>query len=133
MSEYTPSDNDILGSAGDHLYEYGMPDVNMNEPGNSPDELVDRWLAQHDAAVRADERRKPISIGKQNEPPVGTWVRDKHGTTSYRQMGGGWGQPGMMPLGRWEAMWDARGPYELCGPWGRALSENTNEQEGTKP
>lgn len=75
---------------------------------------------------------EPILIGKYNEPPVGTWVRDKFGATSCRQSGGGWGQPGIVPLGRWEAMWEARGPYELCGPWGRALSENTTEQEGIK-
>lgn len=58
------------------------------------------------------------AIGKYSEPPVGSWVRDKYGATSYRQKDG-WGQPGMMPYGKWEAMWDARGPYEICKPWGR--------------
>lgn len=62
-------------------------------------------------------------IGKYNEPPVGTWVKDRFGATTYRQEGGGWGQPGMMPLARWEAMWDARGPYTVCGPWGVPLVE----------
>lgn len=53
------------------------------------------------------------------EPPVGTWVRDRFGGTSMRQPGGGWGAPGTMPLGKWEAMWAARGPLVECAPWGR--------------
>lgn len=57
------------------------------------------------------------------EPPVGTWVKDRHGGTSYRQSGGGWGEPGIMPLGRWEAMWRARGPLIECGPWGREMGD----------
>ena len=81
-------------------------------------------------ASRNGEPAEPSAIGKHNEPPVGSWVRDKHGATSCRQEDG-WGQPGMMSFGRWEAMWDARGPYELCGPWGAAPSENTTEQGGT--
>lgn len=54
------------------------------------------------------------------EPPVGTWVRDRHGGLSMRQEGG-WGEPGIMPFGKWEAMWEARGPYVVCGPWGAPL------------
>lgn len=54
------------------------------------------------------------------EPPVGTWVRDRHGGLSMRQQDG-WGEPGIMPFGKWEAMWQARGPYEVCGPWGAPL------------
>lgn len=58
------------------------------------------------------------------EPPVGTWVKDKHGGTSLRYAEG-WGQPGTMPFGRWEAMWEARGPLVECGPWGRELNTKT--------
>lgn len=63
------------------------------------------------------------------EPPVGTWVKDRHGGTSYRQAGGGWGQPGVMPFGRWEAMWEARGPLVACGPWGADLPADSGETE----
>lgn len=52
------------------------------------------------------------------EPPVGTWVRDRFGSLSVRQKGGGWGAPGIMPFGVWEAMWAARGPLVECGPYG---------------
>jgi hypothetical protein len=60
------------------------------------------------------------------EPPVGTWMKDKYGGVTRRQhgnsaLGGGWGLPGMMPFGKWEAMWEARGPYVECGEWGRPL------------
>lgn len=58
-----------------------------------------------------------LPLSRDNEPPIGTWVRDRFGGTSMRQ-GDGWGNPGVMPFGRWQAMWDARGPYEICGPWG---------------
>lgn len=51
------------------------------------------------------------------EPPVGTWMRDRHGGIELRQKDG-WGVPSTMPYGRWEAMWRARGPYVPCGPWG---------------
>ena len=51
------------------------------------------------------------------EPPVGTWVRDRFGGVSMRQAEG-WGEPGMEPFGKWEAMWDARGPFTECGRWG---------------
>ncbi len=52
------------------------------------------------------------------EPPVGTWVRDRHGAVSMRHEGGGWAPPGFMTFGKWEAMWAARGPLVECGPWG---------------
>lgn len=61
------------------------------------------------------------------EPPVGTWVKDRHGGTSLRYAAG-WGEPGIMPFGRWEAMWLARGPLVECGPWGAPL-----ETEEAKP
>jgi hypothetical protein len=67
------------------------------------------------------------------EPPVGTWVKDRHGGTSYHQTPGGWGQPGIMPFGRWEAMWLARGPLEVCGPWGADLLEETCPWCGGEP
>ena len=52
------------------------------------------------------------------EPPVGTWVMDWNGSTSKRHPQGGWAPPGCAPLGRWEAMWLARGPLVECSPWG---------------
>lgn len=55
------------------------------------------------------------------EPPVGTWVRDRFGGVSHRGKGGGWGEPGLLYLAKWEPMWEARGPLVECGPWGRAL------------
>lgn len=56
------------------------------------------------------------------EPPVGTWVRDRFGGSTQRQSAG-WGQPGMMPFGKWEAMRSHRGPLVECGPWGRPLEQ----------
>jgi hypothetical protein len=58
------------------------------------------------------------------EPPVGTWMRDKFGGVTQRQTDG-WGQPGMMPFGKWEAMWEARGPYVECEPWGIGTGDKT--------
>lgn len=54
------------------------------------------------------------------EPPVGTWMKDRFGGVTQRQPSG-WGAPGIEPFGRWEAMWAARGPYVECGPWGADL------------
>lgn len=54
------------------------------------------------------------------EPPVGTWMKDRYGAVTYHQTGG-WAQPGFMPLGVWPKMWEARGPYVECGPWGAPL------------
>lgn len=54
------------------------------------------------------------------EPPVGTWMKDRFGGVTQRQEGG-WGAPGIMPFGKWEAMWSSRGPYVECGPWGADL------------
>lgn len=53
------------------------------------------------------------------EPPVGTWIKDRHGGTTMRQAGGGWGPPGFYPFANWNAMWKARGPLVVCGPYGR--------------
>lgn len=57
------------------------------------------------------------------EPTTGTWMKDRHGGTTMRQKGG-WGQPGFYPSGKWEAMWQARGPYVECGPWGAELERS---------
>jgi hypothetical protein len=51
------------------------------------------------------------------EPPVGTWVKDRHGTVSQRYEDG-WGEPGFYHFGKWEAMWVGRGPLVECAPWG---------------
>lgn len=54
------------------------------------------------------------------EPPVGTWVKDRHGGTHYRTDGGWAAAPsGFLPGGKWIAMWKARGPLVECGPYGR--------------
>lgn len=53
------------------------------------------------------------------EPPLGTWVRDRFGCLSYHQVPHGWGEPGISPLGEWEAMWKARGPLVECATWGQ--------------
>lgn len=53
MSEqFTPTTEEVLGMLGSYLYEYGAG-CDMNLPGNSPDEIVDRWLARRDAEVAA--------------------------------------------------------------------------------
>jgi hypothetical protein len=51
------------------------------------------------------------------EPPIGTWVRDRWGGVTKRH-DDGWGTPGSLYLGRWEEMWNARGPLVPCLPWG---------------
>ena len=50
--QYTPTTEEVLGMLGSHLEEYGA-DCDMNKPGNSTDEIVDRWLAERDAEVAA--------------------------------------------------------------------------------
>ncbi|MFE6967215.1 hypothetical protein ACFVAJ_19185 [Agromyces sp. NPDC057679] len=69
----------------------------------------------------------PAAISRSNEPPVGTWVMDRHGAATYRQESG-WGEPGFAPLGVWTSMWDARGPYVECGPWGMSLDPTATER-----
>lgn len=59
------------------------------------------------------------------EPPVATWVKDRHGALTMRHSNGGWAPPGCAPLGKWAAMWEARGPLIVTGPWGAALSGQT--------
>lgn len=66
------------------------------------------------------------------EPPVGTWMRDKYGALSLRQ-GDGWGLPGFWPFGKWEAMWEARGPYVECEPWGRSSIPVMTTPSGPPP
>ena len=63
-------------------------------------------------------------VSRENEPPAGSWVKDRFGAAHHRAVdGGNWGEPGMYYRASWEAMWDARGPLELCGPWGAPLSD----------
>ena len=52
------------------------------------------------------------------EPPVGTWVKDRHGGSTMRHRGGGWAPMGCEPYGVWNQMWAARGPLVVCGPFG---------------
>jgi len=61
------------------------------------------------------------------EPPVGTWMRDRFGGVTRRHASGGWAPPGCEPFGRWDAMWEARGPYVECGPWGAELTEEATK------
>ncbi len=61
------------------------------------------------------------ALSREQEPPIGTWVKDRHGGTTMRHENGRWAPPGSEPFAIWEAMWDARGPLVECGPWGRAL------------
>lgn len=57
------------------------------------------------------------------EPPMGTWVRDRFGGVAQRHEDAegniGWSTPGMYAFGKWDAMWQARGPLVECGPWGQ--------------
>lgn len=58
------------------------------------------------------------------EPPIGTWVKDRHGAVAVRTIDSegrdGWAPApsGFYAFGRWTSMWDARGPLVECGPWG---------------
>ena len=56
------------------------------------------------------------------EPPLGTWVRDRHGGVFQRRFDAdgndGWGLPGFASSGVWEEHWEAHGPLIECGPWG---------------
>lgn len=83
--------------------------------------IEETWMRAALEAVEDDLRGLPpvgTELSRENEPPVGTWVRDRFGAATMRQPEG-WGQPGVMPFGRWHAMWDARGPYTVCNPWGQ--------------
>lgn len=54
-----------------------------------------------------------------DEPPVGTWVKDRFGATHYRRHDGWAAAPtGFYAGGVWEMMWEARGPLVECAPWG---------------
>lgn len=59
-----------------------------------------------------------------SEPPIGTWVKDRHGGVSVRTIdrdgNDGWtiAPHGFYAFGRWDAMWRARGPLVECSPWG---------------
>ena len=60
------------------------------------------------------------------EPPVGTWVKDRHGAASLRHIDSegndGWAPaPNFMALAQWKAMWKKRGPLTECGPYGTEL------------
>lgn len=52
------------------------------------------------------------------EPPIGTWVKDRHGGVTQRHPNGDWAPRGCLPYAKWEPMWLARGPLIECGPWG---------------
>lgn len=59
-----------------------------------------------------------------SEPPIGTWVKDKYGAASVRCADGWAPAPsGFFACGRWEAMWEARGPLVECEPWGKQTPE----------
>jgi len=60
------------------------------------------------------------------EPPVGQWVIDSWGAISKRMAHGGWGLPGFMALGEWNAMLVARGPMEICAEWGSDRCKHPN-------
>lgn len=70
---------------------------------------------------QVDAARKAIPP----EPPVGTWVKDRFGGTHVRikdsdgNVGWSCSPTGFYAFGKWEAMWEARGPLVECGPWGR--------------
>ena len=90
---------------------------------------VEARQEQRKADREASEQYDPLSPPP--EPPVGTWVKDRHGGTSQRRQWTvengvqrtGWGQPGFEPFGKWRDMWAARGPLVECGPWGEDLPE----------
>ena len=73
-----------------------------------------------------------MELSRENEPPVGTWVKDRHGASHRRGASGGWGEPGFMDTGRWLDMWDARGPMVECGPWGRELPSPEEIQDALR-
>jgi hypothetical protein len=57
------------------------------------------------------------------EPPLGSWVRDRHGAVVTRHIdqdgNDGWSPgPGFLALAKWRSMWRARGPLTPCGPYG---------------
>lgn len=85
-------------------------------PGCTADDLAD--------ALAATAVKPP---GPPPEPPIGTWVRDRHGAATKRfTLDGqtGWAPPGCLPLAKWAPMWEARGPLVKCGPWGADLPED---------
>jgi hypothetical protein len=58
-----------------------------------------------------------------SEPPIGTWVRDRHGAVSVRNRDGWAPAPfGFYGAGQWAAMWQARGPLVECGPYGAEIA-----------
>jgi hypothetical protein len=65
------------------------------------------------------------------EPPIGTWVKDKQDAAHVRikDVDGrvGWASSvgSTYAFGKWEAMWEARGPLTVCGPYGADLPDPT--------
>lgn len=57
MSDYVPTTEEVEAMLSSYLHEYGIDGVNMNELGNSPDEIVDRWLAE----VRREAAEKALT------------------------------------------------------------------------
>lgn len=76
-----------------------------------------------------------MTWSRENEPPVGTWVIDRFGATHYRVKAGGWSSAptGFYAFGKWEAMWEHRGPLVECGPWGAPLEPQTGAQRSQEP
>lgn len=77
-----------------------------------------------DPVYRPDEGRAAGSPPP--EPPVGSWVKDRHGAAMLRHIDSdgndGWAPaPNFMALANWRAMWERRGPLVPCGPYGRDL------------
>ena len=66
-------------------------------------------------------------MGAPEQPPIGSWVKDCRGRASVRVVDSdgrdGWAPSphGFYACGKWEAMWEAWGPLELCGPYGRPV------------
>lgn len=93
MNDYTPTTEEVLGMLGAYLYEYGA-ECDMNLPGNSPDEIVDRWLAAHDAEVAAkawDQCMQLVRVEVSLDPQVpnavmrGVRIRTVNTVNPYRK------------------------------------------------
>lgn len=89
--------------------------------------LVDDWIekAKIEGREEITQAMYLSAAAKYNpdfpapEPPVGTWVKGRNGYVTYHQTPGGWGEPGIMPFGRWASIWAAWGPLIPCKPWGK--------------
>lgn len=57
------------------------------------------------------------------EPPRGTWVKDRFGRVHLRLRDGWTAGREFHTFARWEPMWEARGPLVECEPWGWVKSD----------